>query len=558
MKDILENIINIKKIGFNKLPIIKNTPGLVDWINNNCNPDLNIPACPEKDLFKKKIWSCIHPNEPVKCKNGNWLKYYEYTKPMCCTKQCGCKNAEALEKFKQTNLLKRGVEFPTQTQEVKDKFKKTCLDKFGVENPMQDPVILDKTQETNLNKYGFKSSLQNEDVKEKIKQTNMIRCGVNYVTQDPDVQNKIKISCINKYGRENFYQTQISDDVMKILLSPELFKNLYEKEGYNAKNILNISRGTFFKYYKLHGLIKEISVRSHYEVEIAAWLTSLNVEFEQNNRQLIKPYELDFYFPNNNLAIEFNGLYPHAENTYLKKHDNAYHMLKTKLCADKGIHLIHIFEDEWNNKKDICKSIILGNLNLITNKIAARKCQVSEITNKEIKLFLNNNHLQGHVNGKINIVLKYNNEIIAAITFGIPRYNKNVDWELLRLVTKTNVHLIGGINKLWSYFLKTYSPKSVVSYCDKRWFTGDIYQKLNFIKIKNGLPTYWYTDYENRFHRSKFTKKNCISKILQEKNNIFTSEELVKLTENIITKDILLLDKIWDCGQDTWIYKLDK
>lgn len=26
------------------------------------------------------------------------------------------------------------------------------------------------------------------------------------------------------------------------------------------------------------------------------------------------------------------------------------------------------------------------------------------------------------------------------------------------------------------------------------------------------------------------------------------------MTENQITKDILKLDRIWDCGQDTWVW----
>ena len=43
--------------------------------------------------------------------------------------------------------------------------------------------------------------------------------------------------------------------------------------------------------------------------------------------------------------------------------DNYYHMNKTKLCRDKGITLIHIFEDLWQTQKDCCKKLIQNAIN---------------------------------------------------------------------------------------------------------------------------------------------------------------------------------------------------
>ena len=49
-----------------------------------------------------------------------------------------------------------------------------------------------------------------------------------------------------------------------------------------------------------------------------------------------------------------------------------------------GIHLLHIYEYEWldENKQRLIKSLIQLFLNIIPNKIHARKCEVKQITNK--------------------------------------------------------------------------------------------------------------------------------------------------------------------------------
>jgi len=55
------------------------------------------------------------------------------------------------------------------------------------------------------------------------------------------------------------------------------------------------------------------------------------------------------------LAFEFNGTYFHSyENTK----DINYHLNKTKLCEEKNIKLVHIWEDEWIYEKEKTKKLI--------------------------------------------------------------------------------------------------------------------------------------------------------------------------------------------------------
>jgi len=89
--------------------------------------------------------------------------------------------------------------------------------------------------------------------------------------------------------------------------------------------------------------------------------------------------------PELNIGIEYNGLYWHSEQNKEKE----YHYNKWKLCNDKGIQLITIWEDDWNYKKDIVKSIIKNKLKLNNIKIYARKCKIKEVNFNDSKKIFN-------------------------------------------------------------------------------------------------------------------------------------------------------------------------
>lgn len=78
------------------------------------------------------------------------------------------------------------------------------------------------------------------------------------------------------------------------------------------------------------------------------------LEILRNVRDVIAPKELDIYLPEKRVAIEFNGNFWHSiefQERYLPEVKNTL-LEKTLLCEDRGIHLIHVFEDEWAEKRD--------------------------------------------------------------------------------------------------------------------------------------------------------------------------------------------------------------
>ena len=277
------------------------------------------------------------------------------------------------------------------------------------------------------------------------------------------------------------------------------------------------------------------------EKDIFNFIINLNINAELKNRTMLDKYELDIFIPEHNLAIEFDGLYWHSER--FKKND--YHVNKTNLCKDKGIQLIHIFEDEWTYKQDIVKSRLKNILGLTSNKIFARKCQIKEVSNKDSKIFLNKNHIQGNVNSNIRLGLYYNDELVSLITFGKTRLimngNKNSN-ELIRFCNKLDTTVIGGADKLLKHFIKQYKPKEIITYADKRWSIGNLYKKLGFEYIHDSNPNYSYIINNKREYRFKY-RKDILVKQGYDNNK---TEHQIMLERKIY--------RIYDCG--TKKYKL--
>lgn len=255
---------------------------------------------------------------------------------------------------------------------------------------------------------------------------------------------------------------------------------------------------------------------SHYEVELGDYIESLlgKDAVIRNDRTVLDGNELDVYIPSMNIAFEFDGLYWHSE---IKKPDKRYHLNKTVQCQEKGITLIHIFEDEWLHKNTICKSRIANILGITKNKVFARQCSVLEIDKKVAKEFFNKNHIQGNVAATVILGLEYNGQIISMMSFGPLRKNlgrnaENGSWELLRFCNEADYNIVGGASKLFTTFIERYSPLSVISYADKRWSKGNLYQKLGFQHLHDSEPNYFYIIGDERKNRFGFRKDLLVSK----------------------------------------------
>lgn len=109
---------------------------------------------------------------------------------------------------------------------------------------------------------------------------------------------------------------------------------------------------------------------SRYEDEIANYILRFyNGKLVKNDRSILNGKELDLYYPERKIAVEFNGDYWHNED---HKPYN-YHFEKFKLCLEKNILLVSVFESEWVNRRDDILSYLEDLFNGKTNKLSFEK-----------------------------------------------------------------------------------------------------------------------------------------------------------------------------------------
>ena len=246
--------------------------------------------------------------------------------------------------------------------------------------------------------------------------------------------------------------------------------------------------------------------KSYQEIELGKFIDSLNLSNIKNTQNIIDG-ELDIYFPDYNLAIEYNGCWWHCD----KFKPNDYHYNKYIQCKNKNIQLLSIWEDDWIYKTDIIKSIIKSKLGLYDIRIGARKCKITEVSAKDAKEFINKNHLQGYAIDKIRLGLYYNNELISIMTFAKSRFKSN-DMEIIRFCNKLGYQIIGGASKLFKYFIKNYTFNNIVSYADADISNGDIYEKLGMKYVSHTESWKWmYKGIRyNRLNKIKNSGKDLV------------------------------------------------
>lgn len=295
---------------------------------------------------------------------------------------------------------------------------------------------------------------------------------------------------------------------------------------------------------KMHNIQKMLLCKkcekyvSNAENEIRNFIASIsNEQLIVNTRDLIAPMEIDIYIPSKKLAIEFDGFYWHND-TIVK---NNYHLVKTNLCEKQGIQLVHIFENEWLFKSDIVKSRLKNLLSIYDKTVFARKCKIKEVDSNTSREFQEENHIQGSVNAKVKLGLFYENELVSLMTFGKCRFSKKYEWELLRFCNKLGYHIPGAAGKLLKYFEKNYKPKSLVSYADRRWSQGKLYDALGFTLINKSSPNYWYykSSMPGKIHSRVSFQKHKLKTILDIYNENLSEKENMKANG---------FSRIFDCG----------
>ena len=293
-----------------------------------------------------------------------------------------------------------------------------------------------------------------------------------------------------------------------------------------------------------HGCSKCASTTSNPEDEINNFINEVcGIETKTRDRSFLnKRLECDILVPSCKLAIEFNGLYWHSE---AQGKDKNYHLHKTELAESKGYHLIHIFEDEWMEHKDIVLNKIRHFLGKDEEKpvVGARKCTVKTISKTLAEPFLTTYHIQGFVGSTAYYGAFYGDILVGVMTFKQEKPNM---WNLTRFATNTDYRLPGLASKMFKQFVKDNNPMEVKTFLDRRWSHGDVnvYDRMGFKLTETLAPDYRYVVKNQRLHKFGFRKQ-----ILHKKYGLPLS-----MTEKEMTEQLGFY-RIWDCGLYKYVWR---
>lgn len=417
----------------------------------------------------------------------------------------------------------------------------TCLEKYGVTNPSKSKTIRNKTRKTNLEKYGVEYNFSLDEFKEKSKQTCLEKYGTEYANQSKCVKEKIIKTKIDNYGSlENAYKVVVSKGkATRTLNSGSL------EESYRL-GLENQSKVILEKYGVPYACMREEARNFSNDSGPNRLFASI---LDKNSIKYVREFVIDscsYDFKVNNFLIEINPFSTHNSTwgIFGEPKDLFYHYNKTKLAKDSGFTCLNVWD--WDNI-----DIILDILKENKIRIFARKCIIKEVLVKDTNIFLNENHLQGTCRGQsIRLGLYYNDELIELMTFGRPRYNKNYEYELLRLCTKLGYIVVGGSSKLFKYFIDKYKSSSIISYCDNSKFNGNIYKILGFNLFNYGEPSkHWYNGKTKEHYTDNLLRQLGADKLIGTNYGKDSNNEEILKDNNFV--------EIFDCGQSVYVYKGD-
>lgn len=330
----------------------------------------------------------------------------------------------------------------------------------------------------------------------------------------------------------------------------------YSSAGYSGV------RGNLTCYCEQHGEFKQKASNhlngngcpkckaSKPEIELYEYINNKVPNVLHRDRKVLNGLELDVFLPDYAIGFEMNGVYWHSDKSPRAK-DAAgwvkWHQLEKLEAANRaGIRLIQYYDDEWNYRQgSLTRQIdsILG----FSTKIPARELKAKKIDWVEAREFLEQNHLQGAgMPGKAYGLFK-ERTLCALAVFGKPLATRSSgptpgEFELLRF--SSNCTVVGGLSKLIAAFRRDeHTCNTLISFSDRRFSVGGVYQKLGFSMEKQTPPGYCYVLGGKRIHRAQFRRDRLEGRLGE------TYDPTISEAENCKKAGIA---RLYDCGMTKW------
>jgi hypothetical protein len=320
--------------------------------------------------------------------------------------------------------------------------------------------------------------------------------------------------------------------------------------------------------------------------EITKFLNETNISFEKDVDN-----ERIFYLKNGKLQIRYvdteNHKMDYTKRFGIKGIEHDYFINITLKNKEKGIRTIWIKDWEieeaktivgtdgnklkdYRRKWNVLQSYIKTATGNIDYRFYARDCEVREVSNKQLRPFLEENCFYGYrsANKNLGLYLKKDKhgfkkgKLLMIYTFGYPFFGSNLyDAEVIRVGTKLFCQVIGGASKLLKYFLINYPTlkygtgkksrivdiNKIVFIVDADHNDGGSLQTLGFKFISHKGNGFMNVDIETGevFHRKPMKHKQVMEKMAQGKiysvanagSIIYMIERSEYMRDNVKEKD---------------------
>lgn len=276
------------------------------------------------------------------------------------------------------------------------------------------------------------------------------------------------------------------------------------------------------------------------EQDVYAYVHSICPDAVFHDRTVSGRYEYDVSVPSRHVAIEYNGLYWHSDQFKTKN----YHRDKAQAAEEEGWQVIQVWEDDWLYRRGVVKVMLTRKLGVSKEpRLNARSLLVREVDTISAREFLNVHHIQGYAPGSVRIGLYQPDGTLQAIMLFKHRGGGTNTYELSRYATSAIVR--GGFSKLFTHFLREYSPDKVISFSDMSISDGSLYRNCGFAQDGILAPDYSYVVGDRRIHKFNYRLKRFREdpELRFEKGK--TERELAELNG---------LHRVYDSGKVRWVW----
>lgn len=250
------------------------------------------------------------------------------------------KNKDVLKKREQTCIVRYGYNTPTKNENIAKKIvlaaqnksveqknieiekrKKTCIEKHGGIGFSSD-YIKNKAKKTNLERYNFENPACNEMVKTKMKNTLNSKTDAEW----DNIINKIKYTKLKRYNDENYNNKEVSKNTFLKktgyefpVQDPVIFEKM-KQTCIDKYNVPFYSQSDEYKLRHDEIIVKMINTKrknnswtnSKDEDFIIDTLTKHKISFIYQYKSELYPFRCDFYIPELDLYIEYQGHWTHG------------------------------------------------------------------------------------------------------------------------------------------------------------------------------------------------------------------------------------------------------